>query len=89
MEEKEAIEKLGVPFFGMNLGVGLSLPIPGFRSSVAAGLLGSLPFGASSMVGVTSMDEALKASLPSSLLQSTSSFVTSLFSVGFVIQLRF
>jgi len=59
--EKEAVEKLGVPFFGMNLGVGLSLPIPGFRSSVAAGLLDSLPFGACSMVGVTTMDEALKA----------------------------
>ncbi len=53
MEEKDVVEKLGVPFFGMNLGVGLSLPIPGFRSSVAAGLLDSLPFEASSLVRLT------------------------------------
>lgn len=51
------MEKLGVPFFGMNLSVALSVGIPGFRSQVAAGLVNNLPQGVSSMMGATSMQE--------------------------------
>eukprot|EP00271_Cylindrocystis_brebissonii_P020222 TRINITY_DN6616_c0_g1_i2.p1 TRINITY_DN6616_c0_g1~~TRINITY_DN6616_c0_g1_i2.p1 ORF type:complete len:106 (-),score=26.63 TRINITY_DN6616_c0_g1_i2:152-469(-) len=54
------MEALGVPLFGINLSVALSLSssIPGLRSSLATSLLGRLPFGAAAVVGVTSIEEA-------------------------------
>lgn len=57
MEELQGMEKLGVPFFGMNLSVALSVGIPGFRAEVATGLLNNLPQGVASMMGATSMQE--------------------------------
>ena len=57
LEELQGMDKLGVPFFGMNLGVALSVNIPGFRTEVAAGLLRNLSHGASSMMGAMSMEE--------------------------------
>ena len=54
------MEKLGVPMFGCNLGVGLSLALPGFRADIAKGILAKLPFGASSVVGAKSLEEAVK-----------------------------
>lgn len=59
-EELTQMEELDVPFIGCNLGVGLSLALPGFRSGVAAGLLGRMGHGRSSMVGATSIEEAIK-----------------------------
>lgn len=54
------MEAMGVPFFGCNLGVGLALAIPGLRIDVARGLLGDMAHGNSSIVGVTSLQEAVK-----------------------------
>lgn len=48
-------------FYGINLGVGLSVAIPGFASQIAHGMLGNMPFGTVSMVGVRSLDEAQRA----------------------------
>ncbi|CAL8470646.1 g10188 [Coccomyxa elongata] len=59
--EVEAMGNVGVPFFGINLAVGLSLALPGFTTDMTKGLLGALPQGASSVVGVTSIEEAVKA----------------------------
>ena len=55
------MEASGVPFYAMNLSVGLSVAISGFGADVAAGLLGELPFGVLSMVGVKSVGEARAA----------------------------
>lgn len=41
-----------VPFYGVNLSVGLSVQLAGFGLQVAQGLLGELPYGAVSLVGV-------------------------------------
>ena len=41
--EVEAMASVGVPFFGINLAVGLSLALPGFKSDITKGLLGALP----------------------------------------------
>ena len=40
MAELKAMEQGGVPFYGLNLSVGLSVRIAGFGENVAAGLLG-------------------------------------------------
>lgn len=64
LEELKGMEKLGVPFFGMNLGVALSVGIPGFRTEVATGLLNNLPAGTSSVMGAASMEEIKKAGCP-------------------------
>lgn len=61
MAELQAMERFGVPFFGINISVGLSISITGFGGDVAAGLLGELPFGAVSMVGAKTVDEARRA----------------------------
>jgi indole-3-glycerol phosphate synthase len=55
------METFGVPFFALNISVGLSVKIAGFGSDVAAGLLGELPFGVLSLVGVKSLAEARAA----------------------------
>lgn len=59
--ELKAMEASGVPFYALNISVGLSVSIAGFGSDVAAGLLGELPFGAVSLVGVKTVDEARAA----------------------------
>lgn len=51
----------GVPFFGINLSVGLSLALPGFQTDMAKGLLSNMPFGAITLVGAKSPSDALQA----------------------------
>ncbi len=48
--EMAAMEQKGIPFYGLNLAVGLSLPIPGFKSDIATALLTDMPFGAVTLV---------------------------------------
>ncbi|GFH14820.1 IGPS domain-containing protein [Haematococcus lacustris] len=60
-QEMDSLSRAGVAFFGINLSIGLSLPISGFAEDVAHGLLGRLPFGAVSLVGVKTIDEARTA----------------------------
>ncbi|GAQ80661.1 indole-3-glycerol phosphate synthase-like [Klebsormidium nitens] len=59
---KDQVEKVvgggGATLFGVNISVGLSVSIPGFRQDVAKSLVQQLPFGAASVVGVSSVDEA-------------------------------
>lgn len=50
-----------VPFFGINLSVGLSLALPGFQSDMATGLLNNMPFGAITLVGAKSAADARRA----------------------------
>lgn len=52
LQEMEGLSKAGVVFYGINLSVGLSVAIPGFASDMAHGLLGEMPFGTISIVGV-------------------------------------
>ncbi len=80
LEELKGMETLGVPFFGMNLGVALSVGIPGFRTEVATGLINNLPQGASSMMGATSMQEIkqVKPALPLYTLET-------LLDIGFLV----
>lgn len=52
LQEMEGLGKAGVVFYGINLSVGLSVAIPGFASDMAHGLLGEMPFGTISIVGV-------------------------------------
>ena len=54
----EGLAKAGVVFYAINVSVGISISLPGFSSDLAHGILGNLPFGAISMVGVRSMEEA-------------------------------
>ncbi|KXZ49270.1 hypothetical protein GPECTOR_22g863 [Gonium pectorale] len=60
-QEVEALSSQGVVFFAINCSVGLSVAIPGFANKIAHGLLGELPFGAISLVGVRSVEEAAAA----------------------------
>ena len=60
MNELRSLEKYEVPFYGMNLSVGLSVSIAGFGADVAEGLLGEFPFGVLSIAGAGSIDEARK-----------------------------
>lgn len=53
----------GVPFFGINLSVGLSLALPGFQTDMAKGLLNNMPFGAITLVGAKSCADARQARL--------------------------
>jgi hypothetical protein len=48
-------------FYAINISVGISIAIPGFGTDLAHGILGQLPFGAVSIVGVRSLEEAGKA----------------------------
>ena len=51
MTELRAMEQAGVPFYGLNLSVGLSVSITGFGADVATGLLGEeLSFSGSRML---------------------------------------
>jgi len=61
LAEMKAMETFGVPFFALNISVGLSVRIAGFGRDVAAGILGELPFMAVSLVGVKSLEEARAA----------------------------
>lgn len=59
-EELDSLQGQGVPFFGCNLGVGLSMPE--FRGGIARNLVEKMDFGISSMVGVTNLEDAVKVS---------------------------
>ena len=61
MTELRAMADAGVPSYALNVSVGLAVGIAGFGADAAAGLLGELPFGAVSLVGVRSVDEARTA----------------------------
>lgn len=41
--EVDALGNVGVPFFGVSLAVGLSIPLPGIRTEIMNGLLAALP----------------------------------------------
>ena len=41
--EVEAMDAGGIPFYAINLAVGISLAIPGFQTDIAKGLLHALP----------------------------------------------
>ncbi|KAF8072570.1 hypothetical protein HT031_000230 [Scenedesmus sp. PABB004] len=59
--EVEGLSRAGVVFYGINLSVGLSVAVPGFAADMAHGLLGELPFGAVSIVGVKDVEGARAA----------------------------
>lgn len=63
LKELKAMEAMGVPFYGMNISVGLTVNIAGFGADVTHGLLGELPFGVASIAGVKSVEEARAAKL--------------------------
>lgn len=63
LQEVEGLSKMQVVFYGINIGVGISIAIPGFANDMADGILGELPFGAVSLVGARSVEEARKARL--------------------------
>lgn len=52
---------VGVPFFGINLSVGLSLALPGFQTDMAKGLLNNMPQGVITLVGAKSPSDAVQA----------------------------
>ena len=51
----------GVLHYGINLSVGLSLALPGFQSDMAKGLLNNMPFGALTLVGAKTTQDAIQA----------------------------
>lgn len=61
VQELEGLGRMGVVFYGVNIGVGISIALPGFASDLAHGLLGDMPFGALTLVGCKSVDDARKA----------------------------
>lgn len=52
---------IGVPFFGINLSVGLSLALPGFQTDMAKGLLNNMPPGVITLVGAKTPSDAVQA----------------------------
>jgi len=58
MDEMSKVEKFNVPLYGINLTVGLSVTIPGFTDSVMKGLVDNMPFGALTIVGARTAEEA-------------------------------
>lgn len=60
-KEVAALAAQGVVFYAINVAVGLSVAVPGFANQIAHGLLGELPFGAISLVGVRSLEDAAAA----------------------------
>lgn len=61
--EVDGLGRMGVVFYGINLGVGISVALPGFASDLAHGLLGEMPFGAITLVGCKGLEDARKARL--------------------------
>lgn len=60
LQELQEVEPLGAPLYGINLSVGITLSLPGVRMDIAKALVGQIPFGASSLVGVWSIEEAIQ-----------------------------
>eukprot|EP00250_Pteridium_aquilinum_P021106 c25026_g2_i1 orf=66-938(+) len=63
LKDLDAVSKLGISVYGINLSIKLSLPVPGLRQDVAKSLLQQLPDGAQSIVGIMSVEEALEMKL--------------------------
>lgn len=61
LAEMRSMEAMGVPFYAMDISVGLSVGIKGFGQAVVDGVLKELPFGALSMIGVSSIENARSA----------------------------
>ena len=61
--EVDIMKKVQVPFYAINCSVGLTLAIPSFRQDLAKGLLGNMPFGVITMVGIKTFKEAVQARL--------------------------
>ena len=59
--EVNRLGDIGVPFFGINLSVGLSLALPGFQTDMAKGLLNNMPQGVITLVGAKSSADAVQA----------------------------
>ena len=57
LNELKAMEGLGVPFYAMDIGVGISVGIAGFSRQLISGVLGNMDFNALSIVGLSSMEE--------------------------------
>lgn len=60
LKDLEAVSKLGISVYGINLSVKLSLPVPGVRQDVAKSLLRQLPDGVQAIVGIMSVEDALE-----------------------------
>ena len=63
LKEVEGLAKSGVVFYSVNISVGISVSLPGFSSDLAKGIVGNLPFGSLSLVGVRSLEEATRAKM--------------------------
>lgn len=60
LKELEAASDLGISLYGINMSVGLSLSVPGLRQDVAKSLIGQMPFGVYTIVGIQAEEEALE-----------------------------
>lgn len=63
LKDLEAVSKLGMYIYGINISIKLSLPVPGLRQDVAKSLLRQLPDGAQGIVGIMSVEEASEMKL--------------------------
>jgi indole-3-glycerol phosphate synthase len=57
LEELKLMEGFGVPFYCMDIQVGISVKIAGFNQNLISGVLSELPFGSLSIVGVSSVPD--------------------------------
>ena len=58
LNEMKSMEAYGVPFYCMDISVSISIGIQGFGQDIVKGVLAELPFGALSIVGIRSIEEA-------------------------------
>lgn len=58
MDEMTKVEKYNVPLYGINITVGLSVPITGFADTVMKNLVEKAPFGSMTIVGAKSTEDA-------------------------------
>ena len=57
LNELKQMEGFGVPFFAMDIGVGINVGIAGFTRQLISGVLGEMDFNALSIVGVSSIGD--------------------------------
>lgn len=58
LNEMKSMESYGVPFYCMDISVSISIGIQGFGQDIVKGVLGELPFGAISIVGIRNIEDA-------------------------------
>lgn len=58
LAEMKTMAEASVPFYCMDIGVSLSVGIAGFGSDVVQGVLGEMPFGSLSIVGLRDIEKA-------------------------------